>query len=154
MFLISLPLIILLVIQFVCAIVISFCVVKVFNKPISAIFKRIIQDEISLSFTKYVKYATYFFGISGGLIGHLSEEYMPDKYLSESTSDSQTSGLDDELMSEIRDNLWFWMMCGLIIGRIAGTLHAVAQMYLVLFVIVVIAYIAVKILELRENQSE
>ena len=144
------PLILLVVIPLVCAIVISFCVVKVFNKPVSAIFTRIIPDAISASFTKYVRYATYFFGISGGLIGHLAEVYMPDTYWSELALESQTSGLDDEFVTEFRDNLWITMIYGLIMIRISGTLHAIAQMYLVLFVVVVIAYITVKIIELKE----
>ena len=75
----SIPYLILLVAPLICAVFISFCVVKVFEKPIFAISKRIIQYRINVEFTKYVKYATYLFGISGGLIGHLSQEYVPDK---------------------------------------------------------------------------
>ena len=143
------PYVILLVVPLVCAAVISFCVVKVFEKPIFAISKRIIQDRISLAFTKYVKYATYLFGISGSLFGHLSEEYMLDKYLSELTLDSQTSAYNDELMTDIRANVWLIMICSMIMGRITGTLHAIAQMYLMLFVIALISYIIVKIFEQR-----
>lgn len=146
------PLILLLVLPLVCAIVISFCVVMVFGKPISAIFKRIFRNEISAWLIKYVKCATYLFGISGGLIGHLTEEYMPEKYLSEFALDSETPRLDDEFMSEIEHNLWILITIGVIMSRLAGTLHAIAQMYLVLFVVSIIAYIAVKVTELRETQ--
>lgn len=146
----SIPYLILLVFPLVCAVFISFCVVKVFEKPIFAISRRIIQDRINVAFTKYVKYATYLFGISGGLIGHWSEEYMLDNYLSELTLDSQTSALNDDLMTDLRENLWLIMICSMIMVRITGTLHAIAQMYLVLFVIALISYIIVKIFEQRK----
>lgn len=150
--LLTYPFILLLVIPLACSIAISFVVVMVFSTPLSAIFKRIFRNEISAWLIKYVKCATYLFGISGGLIGHLSDEYMPQNYLNELSSDPQISDLDDELMSELREHLWITMMFGLIMARLVGTIHAIAQMYLVLFAIVVIAYIAVKVIELRETQ--
>ena len=150
--LLTYPFILLLVIPLTCAIVVSFFVVMVFRTPLSAIFKRIFRNEISAWLIKYVKCATYLFGISGGLIGHLSEEYMPAKYLSEVALDSESSDFDDEFMSEFGHNLWISMIIGLIMSRLAGTLHAIAQMYLVLFVVSIIAYIAVKVSELRETQ--
>ena len=81
----------LLLVTFVLAAVVSFCVVKVFDKPISAIFRRIIQDEISSAWHKYVKFAAYVVGISGGVRIHQLE-----RYISAPAKDSQILELNDK----------------------------------------------------------
>ncbi len=55
--LITLHLMLILVVQLVFAVAMSICVLKVFEQPISAIFGRIIKDEINSAFIKYVKLA-------------------------------------------------------------------------------------------------
>ncbi len=81
----------LLLVTFVLAAVVSFWVVKVFNKPISTIFRRIIQDEISSAWHKYVKFAAYVVGISGGVRIHELE-----RYISAPTKDSQVLELNSD----------------------------------------------------------
>ena len=55
-----------LVLPLVVAAIVSFCVVKVFEKPITSIFSHIVKAEISRSFLTYVKLVTYLVGISRG----------------------------------------------------------------------------------------
>ena len=83
----------LLLVTFVLAAVVSLCVVKVFNKPISTIFRRIIQDEISSAWNRYVKFATYVVGISGGVRVHQLE-----RYISAPTKDDQVLKLNQRAM--------------------------------------------------------
>ena len=122
----------LLLVTFVLAAVVSFCVVKVFDKPISTIFRRIIQDEISSTWHKYVKFATYVVGISGGVRIHQLE-----RYISAPTKDSQVLELTSER----------WILE--IYRTIIETLQAIAWMYLVVFIFALIAYVIVKAFELR-----
>ncbi len=123
---------ILLLVTFVLAAVVSFCVVKVFDKSISTIFRRIIQDEISSTWHKYVKFATYVVGISGGVRIHQLE-----RYISAPTKDSQVLELNNER----------WVLE--IYRTIIETLQAIAWMYLVVFIFALIAYVIVKAFELR-----
>ena len=122
----------LLLVTFVLAAVVSFCVVMVFDKPISTIFRRIIQDEISSTWHKYVKFATYVVGISGGVRIHQLE-----RYISAPTKDSQVLELNNER----------WILE--IYRTIIETLQAIAWMYLVVFIFALIAYVIVKAFELR-----
>ena len=122
----------LLLVTFVLAAVVSFCVVKVFDKSISTIFRRIIQDEISSTWHKYVKFATYVVGISGGVRIHQLE-----RYISAPTKDSQVLELTSER----------WILE--IYRTIIETLQAIAWMYLVVFIFALIAYVIVKAFELR-----
>ena len=122
----------LLVVTFVLAAFVSLCVVKMFGMPISTIFRRIIQDEISSAWNRYVKFATYVVGISGGVRVHQLE-----RYISAPTKDDQVLKLNHER----------WILE--IYRTIIETLQAIAWMYLVIFVFALIAYIIVKAFELR-----
>jgi len=66
----------LLLVTFALAIIVSFGVVKIFDKPIAAIFSRIIQDSISSAWHRYVTFAAYVVGISGGVRIHQLERYI------------------------------------------------------------------------------
>lgn len=127
----------LLFVTFVLAAFVSLCVVKVFNKPISTIFMRIIQDEISSAWNKYVKFATYVVGISGGVRVHRLE-----RYISAPTKDDQVLKLNHER----------WILE--IYRTIIETLQAIAWMYLVIFIFALIAYIIVKAFELRGTKQK
>ena len=120
----------LLLVTFVLAAVVSFCVVKVFDKSISTIFRRVIQDEISSTWHKYVKFATYVVGISGGVRIHQLE-----RYISAPTKDSRVLELNNER----------WILE--IYRTIIETLQAIAWMYLVVFIFALIAYVIVKAFE-------
>lgn len=60
-------LIILLAITLSLSVAVSYTAARVFRKPIGAIFTRIIQDEISAAWQRYVMFATYVVGISAGV---------------------------------------------------------------------------------------
>ena len=57
----------LLVVTFAIALVISTVVVLIFGKPINKILARIISDQISKAWSKYLKFAIYVTGVSSGV---------------------------------------------------------------------------------------
>ncbi len=126
----------LLLITFVLAAVVSFCVVKVFDKQMSSIFRRIIQDEISSAWYRYVRFATYVVGISGGVRIHQLE-----RYISAPTKDAQVLELNHER----------WMLE--IYRTIIETLQAIAWMYLVILIFALIAYVIVKAFEAKGTKQ-
>jgi hypothetical protein len=58
---------VLLIITFLVALTVSFVVVWIFARPIDGILKRIIADEISSAWLKYIKFAIHVVGVSKGV---------------------------------------------------------------------------------------
>lgn len=81
----------LLLVTFALAMTVSFGVVKLFNKPIASIFSRVIQDQINSAWHKYVTFAAYVVGISGGV-----RIYQLERYISAPHKDTQVLELTAE----------------------------------------------------------
>ena len=122
----------LLLVTFLLAMAVSYGVVKAFDKPISAIFQRVIQDEISSVWQKYITFAAYVVGISGGV-----RIYELERYITASRKDDEVLVL----------NLERWTLE--IYRTIIETLQSLAWMYLVVFVFALIAYVIVRGFELK-----
>ncbi len=72
--------IVLLLVTFLTAAIVSFIVVRVFDRPISNILDRIISDEIAAAWAKYIRFAIYVVGISGGVRIHELQRFItPEK---------------------------------------------------------------------------
>ena len=113
------------IVSFVTAGLVSFCVASVCEKPISILMRRIIQNETSRMFTKYVRYTTYLVGISHGVRIHpIGFEIV--------THFSEERNLDYQLLL-----MWIQMV-------IMQSLTAIALMYLAFFILGLIAYISIK----------
>jgi len=127
----------LLLVTFALAIIVSFGVVKIFDKPIAAIFSRIIQDSISSAWHRYVTFAAYVVGISGGVRIHQLE-----RYISAPHKDAQVLELNAER----------WTLE--VYRTIIETLQAIAWMYLIVFIFALIAYVIVRGFELKHSSKE
>ena len=122
----------LLAVTFVLAMIVSVLVVRAFDKPISAIFGRIIQDEIGSAWCRYIKFAAYVVGISGGV-----RIYQLERYISAPRKDVEVLVLTNERWT-------------IEIYRTAiETLQSIAWMYLVVFVFALLAYVIVRVFEIR-----
>jgi len=126
----------LLLVTFTLSIAVSFGVVKTFDKPIAAIFNRIIQNQISSVWQKYIKFAAYVVGISGGV-----RIYQLERYISAPHKDTEVLVLNSER----------WTLE--VYRTIIETLQSLAWMYLVVFIFALIAYVIVRGLELKNNKS-
>src|SRR5258708_12884063 len=51
---------------FIVALVVSFLVMRLFTKPVDSVLRRIIADEISAAWSKYMKFAILVVGVSAG----------------------------------------------------------------------------------------
>jgi hypothetical protein len=126
----------LLFVTFSLSIAVSFGVVKTFDKPISAIFNRIIKDEISTVWEKYIKFAAYVVGISGGV-----RIYDLERYISAPEKDTEVLVLNAER----------WTLE--VYRTIIETLQSLAWMYLVVFIFALIAYVIVWGFELKAHKG-
>lgn len=127
----------LLLVTFILTIIVSLIVVSMFRKPIDDIFERIIKDPISKAWQKYVVFATFVAGISGGV-----RIYQLERYINPHGGDSQVLELTSER----------WTIE--IYRTIIDTLQSIAWMYLWVFIVSLIAYVIVRVAEMRHEQHK
>ena len=76
----------LLIVTFLIALAVSFGVVRLFDRPIASILQRIVAEELSGAWHRYVKFAAYVVGISAGVRIRELERYI------------SAPGKDDEIL--------------------------------------------------------
>ena len=126
----------LLAITFLIASIVTFIVARVFNRPISAILERIFGDKISTAWQRYVTFAIYVVGISGGV-----RIWDLEKYIS-------PHGLNEPQLVLDRDR---WVLE--VYRTIIETLQSTAWLLLAFFVITLVAYMIVRIVEKVASSS-
>jgi hypothetical protein len=129
----------LLLVTFAIAFGVSFLVVQLFKKPADQIFKRIIQDEIASAWTTYLKFALFVVGISSGVrLGQLERYLIKPSY-----------GKDPQVEVLTREK---WVLE--LYRTIIETLQGVAWVLLMFFIVSLIAFILVRLIEvLRKNKE-
>ena len=125
----------LLVITFILALWVSFVVTKIFDKSLSAILARVIQDKISIAWQTYIKFAAYVTGISGGINIYNLERYI------------KPIGPEQNLDL----NLERWILE--LYRTIIKTCSSLAWMYLVVFLLSLIAFAIVRGFEVKYNKN-
>lgn len=129
--------IVLLVVTFLIALAVSSLIVKIFSTPLDRILKRIIADEISAAWLKYLKFATYVVGISSGVRIRQLERYI--------TGD----GAEEAAILELTMERWILEVYRTVIGSLQG----IAWMLLVFFVFALIAFVIVRIFEFKREHT-
>jgi len=125
----------LLIVTFGIAFVVSSIVVLVFARPIDKILVRIISDEISRAWSKYLKFAIYVTGISSGV-----RIWELEKYITEPQYEGSK-------IVELNPERWVLEVYRTIIS----TLQGAAWMLLVFFVFALVAYVIVRAFELKRK---
>lgn len=126
----------LLLVTLLIALAVSLLVVRAFAGPIDRILKRIISDEISEAWLKYLKFAILVVGISAGV-----RIYELEKYISPARWDK-----DAKILSLTGER---WVLE--IYRTVIETLQGIAWMLLVFFVFALIAFVIVRIAEMRRE---
>jgi len=126
----------LLIVTLVIAFIVSFLVVRFFSKPISAILGRIIAGELSMAWQKYLTFAIYVVGVSGGV-----RIWDLERYITPATEGGQPLVLNAER----------WTLE--VYRTMIGTLQSIAWMLLVFFAFALIAYVVVRAFELKHGRD-
>jgi len=127
---------VLLIVTFTVAFAVSFLVVRLFAGPIDGILKRIVADDISFAWLKYMKFAIYVVGISKGV-----RVWELERYITPTRFDEKAQIL------QLTQDRWILE----IYRTIIETLQGIAWMLLIFFVFALIAYVIVRIFELRHT---
>jgi hypothetical protein len=105
-----------------------------FKKPVSKIMQRLVSDDIYTAWTKYITFAIYVVGISGGVRVWDLEKYInpsgPDKTVLELTMERWVLEVYHTLIS---------------------TLQSVAWMLLIFFLFALIAYVIIRGFEMKKH---
>ncbi len=124
-------------VTFLIAVGVSFVAVLLFRKPIDSILDRIISDEVSKAWSRYMRFAMYVVGVSSGVSLWKLEQYV-------------TAPNKDGSIVELTANRWVLEVYRTIIE----TLQGIAWLLLVFFAITLIAFVIVRVFELRHKANE
>lgn len=129
----------LLLVTFAVALAVSIAMALLFARPIKGILDRIIADEISVAWYRYLNFAILVVGVSAGVRVHDLE-----KYITPLRSDQ------DARIIELTGDRWLLELYRTVIE----TLQGVAWLLLVFFVFALIAYVLVRSGELKRKRAD
>ena len=129
---------ILLGVTFAVALAVCFIVSKMFKAPLEAILKRIVAEDISAGWLKYLMFAVYVVGISSGV-----QIYELEKYISPERWDANGR------MIPLTGERWVLEVYRTIID----TLQGIAWVLLVFLVFALLAYVIVRVFEMRKPKA-
>lgn len=131
--------IMLLLVTFFLAFAVSFIVAKLFANPLESILNRIIDDPISIAWVRYMKFAILVVGVSAGVRIYELEKYItPPQY--------------NDKLKIVPLNMERWILE--VYRTIIESLQGIAWMLLVFFVAALIAYVVVRLGELKRHKSD
>jgi membrane protease YdiL (CAAX protease family) len=123
----------LLVVTFFIAALVSFVVARLFDRSLRQILGRLVAEDLSTAWHRYIVFAIYVVGISGGVRIWSLEQYIMPR---ERNAAPLTLNADRWTLEVYR--------------TVIGTLQSVAWMLLVFFAFALIAYVVVRGLEMRQ----
>lgn len=118
----------------VIAVAVAFIVARLFHGSIAAILRRIVGDELGGAWQRYVTFAIYVVGVSGGV-----RVWALEKYVNPRGKDAAPIVLNAER----------WTLE--VYRTVIGTLQSTAWMLLVFFVAALVAYVVLRGFELRRS---
>ena len=122
----------LLLVTFLISASVSFLVVRLFTRPIGKILERIIADEMSDAWVKYIIFGLYVVGISSGVRINQLERYI-----------TRPPVEDAEVVT-----LTFERGVLEVYGTVISSLQGLAGALLVFFIVALIGFVIVRIVEL------
>lgn len=134
----------LLLITLLVSALVSFIVARAFNTPITSILNRVIDDAIASAWVKYMKFAIYVVGISGGVRIYALERYIMPQH------QPHPEGKFDAIKPfELTTERWILE----IYRTIIESLQSIAWMLLVFFIVSLGMYVLVRIAEMRRESN-
>ncbi len=124
-------------ITFLVSFIVCFIIARLFAKPIDSVLERIVDDDIAYAWTKYLQFAIYVVGISGGVKIYYLENFLR----------APTENFVPPVLTSDR-----WILE--IYRTIIESLQSIAWMLLIFFIFALIAYVIVRAFELRSGKTK
>lgn len=125
----------LLVVTLAVSAAVCFFATRFFDKPIGSILAHLVSEELGSAWHRYVTFAIYVVGISGGGRIWALERYITPNALGETTVELDVARWTLEVYRTVVE-----------------TLQGIAWMLLVFFIFALIAYVIVRGFELRQGR--
>ncbi len=126
----------LLLVTFLISLATAFGVARLFDRTIIAILTRIVAEELSSAWHRYIKFAIYVVGISGGV-----RIWDLEKYITPREEEAEVIALNVER----------WTLE--VYRTLIGTLQSIAWMLLIFFIFALIAFVVVRGFELKYTST-
>ena len=123
----------LLLVTLILSLGVSWLVARLFGSSIESILRRIIDDEISLVWSKYLRFAILVVGVSNGV-----RVWDYEKYLSQNKEGTVVA---------LTTERWIFELYHTVISALQG----IAWLLLVFFVFALLAYVVVRAFDLRQG---
>lgn len=123
----------LLLVTFAVSVLVSLVAARMFAKPIESVLNRVIADAISAAWLRFMKFAILVVGVSAGV-----RIYQLEKYISPSR---------DGAVLELTQDRWILEIYRTVIEALQG----IAWLLLVFFVFALVAYVIVRIAEMKSG---
>ena len=133
----------LLIVTLLVAALVSYLVARAFEHPILTILERIVGPEMAGAWAKYMKFAIYVVGVSGGVRIYDLERYLPQP---------ETKLPGELAVQQLNLSPERWVLE--VYRTVIETLQALAWMLLVFFLLALIAYVIVRIWGGRKKEDE
>lgn len=127
----------LLLVTFLVAVLVSFCVASLFRNSLRTILNRILSPELSGAWNRYITFAIYVVGVSGGVRIWEIEKYI-------------TPRAEGEVPIVLNSDRWLLE----IYRTVIATLQSTAWMLLVVFAVALIAVVIVRGQEMKHGKVE
>ena len=128
----------LLLVTFLISLLVSSLMAWFFNRPIGKILQRIMADDISVAWRRYITFAILVIGVSSGVRIWELEKYITPPPGAKSTI--------------VALNLDRWVLE--VYRTVIEALQGVAWMLLVFFIFALIAFVIVRVFEMSRAQKE
>ena len=125
----------LLIVTFLVALLVCYIVSRLFNDSIYKILKLIVPEAINEAWLKYIKFAIYVVGISGGVRVWDLEKYITSRY-------------DNREIVQLTAERWTLE----IYRTLIGSLQSIATVLLIFFIFTLIAYVVLRIFSARKEE--
>jgi hypothetical protein len=128
----------LLAVTFFISLAVSSIAVLIFRKPVARILARVLDDEISHAWLKYLNFAVYVIGVSSGVRVWDLEKYITPLRAA------------DSRVIELTRERWILEVYRTIIGSLQG----IAWLLFIFFIFALIAFVIVRVFELKRSKGE
>lgn len=124
-------------VTFIVSVAVCFLVSLFFAKPIDGILRKLVSDDIAYAWVKYLRFAIYVVGVSGGV-----KIYQLEHFLQPPSANFSPPVLDT--------NRWILE----IYRTVIESLQSIAWMLLVFFAVALIAYVIIHVKRDRKEPTE
>jgi hypothetical protein len=126
----------LLAVTFVIAALVSLAVARAFSRPIRKILARLVSEELSAAWHRYITFAIFVVGVSGGVRVYALEQYISPRGMGREMEAAPLALTSERWVLEVYRTL-------------IQSLQSIAWMLLVFFLVALVAYVIMRGFEAR-----